>query len=163
MSTSSALPPLPPGFWYYEAPNGDIFIIAQTTPTLMRIKKRQNVAPFEECVDACSSTPACTEAIYYYSNDTCTFASFSCNNPTAPPNAEIAILVGNSTNGVILPPCLGMINVMISSSSSVVSMTSTISICMPGIVTTTTLFSTVTSISCPATCPIQSSQSGSFL
>jgi hypothetical protein len=34
---------------------------------------------------------------------------------------------------------------------------------MPGIVTTTTLFSTVTSISCPATCPIQSSQSGSFL
>jgi hypothetical protein len=164
VSTSTAsLPPLPPGFWYYVAPNGDIFIIAQTPPTPMRIKKRQNVSPFESCVDACSSTPSCTEAIYYYSNNTCAFSTFSCNNPNTPPNADIAILAGNSNSGVTQPPCLGSLNVMVSSSYSIMSMTSTISICLPGRVTTTTLLSTVTSISCPETCPLQSSQTSSFL
>jgi hypothetical protein len=158
MPTSSVLPTLPPGYWYYQAPNGDIFIIAQTPPE-MELHKRQ-LSPFESCVDACSSVPSCSEAIYFNSNGTCTFASFTCTNPTAPPDADIAILAGNSTGGVTVPPCLGSLNVMILSSSSLMSLTSTVCLARR---LTTTVYETVTDTNCPSTCPVSSPSMPSFL
>jgi hypothetical protein len=111
-----------------------------------------DTANFQSCIELCDADPQCTEAIFAISDGICTETTFSCDNPHPPADSDIAILVGHLGGTIIIPSCLyspGYLGV--------------VSTCSAQIVATTTFISTYTITSCASSlsCAALSSTAGS--